>query len=85
MVGGQLKLVEKMNGRIFHESRSTLKSVDPNSFETVDFKVIGILAQAIRNVPNEKNISSFSREDTMKIHQAGKSMGAVLAQMPKAR
>jgi hypothetical protein len=83
-VHGTLKLVEKLNGRVFHESRSTLKRIDPNSFETVDFKVLGILAQAIRNCPNEKNISEFSGQDMQKIEQAENSMSAVLDQL-KAR
>lgn len=79
-VRGVMKLVEKMRGHVFHESRSTLKRVDPNDFETVDFRVLGILAQAIRDNPNEKNISTFSRADQNKIKAAENNMAAVLAQ-----
>lgn len=81
LVNGVPKLVEKKHGQVFHESRSTLKRIDPNNFETVDFRVLGILTQAIRDNPNEKNISSFSRSDQIGIQRAESNMAAVLREM----
>jgi hypothetical protein len=53
-VGGQMKLVESMNGHVFHESRSTLTAVNPGILPT--------LQQAIQNYPEEKLISEFSKK-----------------------
>lgn len=82
LVNGEMKLVEKQNGVIFHESRSTLKRIDPNNFETVSFEVLGILAQAIWNHPNEKNISSFSVNDQRMIEHTEAKLQHVLRGLP---
>lgn len=68
-IGGKLKLVEKMNGRIFHESRGTLTKVAQSDKDTM-----AILAQAIWKWPNEKYISSFGKKDLSEIRTAKKAM-----------
>lgn len=83
MVNGTLKLVEKIRGHIIHESRSTLTPVDPNNFETVDFRALGILTQSIRNCPNMKYMPGFSSADLRTIQGARAAKGKAMAQLPR--
>jgi hypothetical protein len=53
-IDGVLKLVEKVNGNIFHESRSTLTRI-------VGHQDFALLAQAIWRYPAEKYISEFGQ------------------------
>lgn len=78
MVNGVLKLVEKKNGHIFHESRSTLTKVGQN-----DQNTLAVLTQAIWKCPEEKYISAFSKKDLLQIgasENAKKDFHALLKQ-----
>lgn len=82
MVGSTLKLVEKVNGKIFHESRSTLTrvdTIDPNNRETV-----ALLAQSIYNRDaGEKYISTYSEDDFNTIDATIAKKKQVMAQIKK--
>lgn len=84
VVDGNLKLVEKENGAVFHESRSTLTRVnvfDPNERDTV-----ALLAQSIYNRDaGEKYISEFSDKDFDIIEAAIKAKKRVLNQLPRKK
>jgi len=54
-IKGVLKLVEKLNGKIFHESRSTLTRIG------LGHQDFALLEQAIWRYPAEKYISEFGR------------------------
>ena len=56
-VKGKLKLLEKMNGRVFHESRTTLTKVSKS-----DVDAFAICSQVIWKYPDEKYISNFSKD-----------------------
>ena len=75
--GNGIRLVEKLDGKIFHESRSTLTEVNHLQFQTLH-----ILAQALIKNPNEKNISFFSGEDFDKIEAAEAGLRRALADLP---
>ena len=81
-VNGTLKLVEKENGKIFHESRSTLTkvdTVDPSEKETV-----ALLAQSIYNRDTgEKYISGWSKKDFQTVDTAIANKAKVLAAIKK--
>jgi hypothetical protein len=55
-VNGTLKLVEKMNGNVFHESRTTLTKVSKS-----DADAFALCSQAIWKYQDEKYISNFSK------------------------
>jgi hypothetical protein len=80
MVGSTLKLVEKVNGKIIHESRSTLTKVD--TFAPGNKETVALLAQSIYNRDTgEKYISSYSRKDFAKIDATADAKAKVLAQI----
>ena len=80
MVGSTLKLVEKMNGKIMHESRSTLTKVD--TFDPSQKDTVALLASAIYNRDaGEKYITSYSRDDFKKMDAAMAAKSRVLAQL----
>lgn len=84
MVKGTLKLVEKENGKIFHESRSTLTKVD--TFDPKERDTVALLAQSIYNRDaGEKYISDYSERDFDKIEATMKAKAKVLAQIKKFR
>lgn len=82
MINGTLKLVEKENGKIFHESRSTLTNIDtidPNERETV-----ALLSKSIYNRDaGEKYITEYSEEDFDKIDATMAAKSKVNAQIKK--
>lgn len=79
-VHGTLKLLEKENGVVFHESRSTLTAVDV--FAPAQKDTVAILAQSIYNRDaGEKYISEFSEDDFEMIDAAEKAKAKVLAQL----
>ena len=55
---GGIRLIERIGDRLIHVSRSTFKPI-----ETTTFDDQAVLVQAIRNNPNEKQISTFSEAD----------------------
>jgi hypothetical protein len=73
MINGVLKLVEAVNGRVFHESRSTLTSV--NGMSDADK---AILYQAIWKYPNEKLIDGYADSDFDIIDKADAAHGAAM-------
>jgi hypothetical protein len=80
MVDGQLKLVERENGEIFHVSRSTLTTVDV--FNPTEKATVAILAQAIYNRDaGEKYISDYGDEDFDKIDATMAAKGKVHEQL----
>ena len=82
MVGAVLKLVEKVNGEIFHESRSTLTTV--NIFAPANRDAVALLAQSIYNRDaGEKYISTFSEKDFDIIDATMANKARVLAQIKK--
>ena len=82
MVGPTLKLVEKENGKIFHESRSTLTKVD--TFNPANRDAVALLAQSIYNRDaGEKYISSYSKKDFDTIDATIATKAKVLAQIKK--
>jgi hypothetical protein len=82
MVGSTLKLVEKVNGKIFHESRSTLTKVD--TFDPSNRDTVALLAQSIYNRDaGEKYISSYSDKDFDTIDATIAAKAKVLAQIKK--
>jgi hypothetical protein len=84
MVRGTLKLVEKENGLILHESRSTLTRVD--TFDPSERDTVAILAQSIYNRDaGEKYISEFSGEDFDKIDAAMAAKNAAMNALSKPR
>jgi hypothetical protein len=56
-VKGELKLLEKVNGEVIHESRTTLTRVTKS-----DADAFAICSQAIWKYQNEKYISTFSKD-----------------------
>jgi hypothetical protein len=82
MVGSTLKLVEKVNGKIFHTSRSTLTKVD--TFDPRNRETVALLAQSIYNRDaGEKYISSYSDKDFDTIDATIAAKAKVLAQIKK--
>ncbi len=80
MVGSVLKLVEKMNGRIFHESRTTLTTVDQNDAETM-----AVLGQVIWKYQDQKYITDFSRADRTQIRASQNALRTALAGLGAGR
>jgi len=56
-VNGTPKLLEKVNGRVFHESRTTLTKVTKS-----DADAFAVCSQAIWKYQDEKYISNFSKD-----------------------
>jgi len=82
MVRGKLKLVEKVNGTIIHESRSILTKVD--TFDPMNKDTVALLAQSIYDRDaGEKYISSYSHEDFYKIDATKAAKAKVLAQIKR--
>lgn len=77
MIHGQMKLVERINNNVIHESRSTLTAVG-----TYDFQTLHILSQSIRNYPDEKYISDYTEEDFDAIDDTVNRMRTVLGLPP---
>jgi len=80
---GTLRLVEAMNGKIMHVSRSTLTPVSSMSGDDK-----AVLYQAIYNYPNEKLIDGYSDNDLDLIDGARDvhaiAMNELLSKVPKA-
>ena len=80
MVGNTLKLVEKVKGQIFHESRSTLTRVD--TIAPANRDTVAVLAQAIYNRDTgEKYISSYSQKDFKMIDDTMDKKAKLLQQL----
>jgi len=84
LVGGSLRLVEKIGGRTFHTSRSTLTKVD--TFAPANKDTVALLAQSIYNRDQgEKYISVWRKKDFTTVDKAMAAKAMVLAQLPKAK
>lgn len=84
LVDGSLRLVEKIDGDIFHTSRSTLTRVDV--FAPAERRTVAVLAQSIYNRDQgEKYISGWSKEDFDTVDATIAAKAKVLAQLPKAK
>ncbi|HUO23133.1 MAG TPA: hypothetical protein VMU59_11510 [Caulobacteraceae bacterium] len=76
MVKGQLKLLESMNGAVFHESRSTLKRVAELSAADK-----AIVAQSIWQCKLQKQIDFWSEDDFDLIDDVMAKHKQVMAQL----
>lgn len=79
MVGGQLRLLEKVNGNVIHASRSTLTAINPASVADAD--ATALLARAIYTWSGEKYISQFTEDDFDKIDVAEAAKGRAMAEL----
>ena len=80
MVRGELKLLEKLNGVAFHESRSILTRVPQG-----DANTMAILAQSIWKYSDEKYISDYTPEDHEQIADSEDTLRAALTGLAGAR
>ena len=81
-VHGALKLVEKENGEIFHESRSTLTKVDP--IDPKNKETVALLAKSIyEGSSGEKYISGWTEKDFNTVDATIANKGKVMAQIKK--
>jgi hypothetical protein len=79
-VNGVLKLLEKKNGRVFHESRTTLTKVTKN-----DADAFAVCSQAVWKYQDEKYISNFSkdvRDDIKATDKAKKALNKEIRRGP---
>lgn len=77
-VNGVLKLVEKMDGRVFHESRTTLTRVSKS-----DTDAFAICSQAIWKYQDEKYISSYSKDTHKQLAETKKNKRALNKELLK--
>lgn len=71
-----LRLIERIGDQVFHVSRGTLKRI-----EEVPFEDQAVLLQAIRQFPNEKPMSQFSKKDLREIDKAMAGKARVLQEL----
>lgn len=84
LVNGSKRLVEKINGKVIHTSRSTLTKVDV--FEPANKETVALLAQSIYGRDQgEKYISGWSNKDFDMVDKARAAKDQVLAQLPRAK